>query len=945
MRRAPTPLFLVAVLLISDVGPTFSYVGPNFSSAVYGATEVAPYDRLAADSAPYDRLAEDSAPQSESHGRQTAIETTPSPESVDGIIERAFTLLDDREPTRAESLLMPIACRPDLTNHQRARSERALGLAYVALNRRTHAAEAFARALEAALADGDRDEAGWARRWAGWIHYGDGRPDVALPLWEDARADFVAAGDRHGEFEVLDDIAVRMTGLERRPYAERCFAIAHELHDSLLEARARARWGGGLLDAGLPGPALVELRRSVSALRPYGRKADPHFGDALAALGWALRAHGAFADAIPVHREAIRLARSRGDFDSQVWNYQGLAVSLSELGRNVEAQEAMMTGLRAAERTGIATNVRLLEESVGWIALRRGHWQEAADRLEASESMPGVETTVLPLIHLAQAYRELHRLDESADRAARAVATAKRLGLVDGEVRALIETAQTAVARQRLDEAELTLADVITRLETYRANLAPVDFLKRGFAERFSDAYALMVDLMMRRDRPREALTAAERARSRAFADLLAVRRAKESADADTGRWLLGTSGGVGASAEPLSDSPRTVPSLDASGLIRLADRLSTTLVIYWTHPMGSYVWVVTRDGGVRGVPIREGVPGLRRAVQKAVDVTPDLELSRSASGVVTTSMPPRDAYRVLYTTLWAPIASFLPEDLDARVTIIPHGPLLSLPFAALLDPGGRYLLERYALHYASSGAVLLEAAERASLPAPDNPRGLMVADPSPVPRAESEAALPALPGARAEVTSIATVLREPADTLMGRAASESAVRAALPHARVVHFATHALVRDTDPLGSHLLLAAPANGDVKSQDDGRLTASEIADLRLVSDLVVLGSCRSARGPISSDGIAGLTRAFMAAGTPSVVATLWDVSDYPTARLMTRFYREYAAGATKDRALRTAQLALIRDLRAGRVKGTIGNTSVTYPEHPWLWAAPILVGAP
>ena len=84
---------------------------------------------------------------------------------------------------------------------------------------------------------------------------------------------------------------------------------------------------------------------------------------------------------------------------------------------------------------------------------------------------------------------------------------------------------------------------------------------------------------------------------------------------------------------------------------------------------------------------------------------------------------------------------------------------------------------------------------------------------------------------------------------------------------------------------------------------------------------------------------------MAAGAPSVVATLWDVSDNPTALLMTRFYREYAAGASKDRALRTAQLALIRDLRGGRVKGTIGRTAITYPEHPWLWAAPILVGAP
>ncbi len=883
--------------------------------------------------------------QSESHGRQTAIETTPLPASLDTIIEHAFTLIDDREPTRAEGLLLPIACRPDLTNRQRARARRALGLAYIALSRRTDAAEQFARAMEAALSAGDRDEAGWARRWAGAVHYGDGRPDAAQALWDAALEDFKAVGDGRGEFEVLDDIAVKMTGLERRAYVERCYAIARELHDPLLEARARSRWSHALLDAALPGPALVELRQAVSVMRPYGRKADPHYGDALALLGWALRAHGAFADAIPVHREAIQLAQARGDIDSQVWNYLGLGVSLSELGRNVEAQNAMTAGLRAAQRTGVATNIRLLSESVGWVALRRGLWQQAADLLEASEALPGVDTTVLPLIHLAQAYRELHRLDESADRADRAVTLARRLGLVDNEVRALIESAQTAVARGQLDAAAHTLVDVIDRLETYRTNLAPVDFLKRGFAERFSDAYALMVDVQMRQDRPGEALTAAERARSRAFADLLAARRAREREEADTERWLLGGPSGLSPTSVRTSDSPHAIPSLDAAALAGLANRLSSTLVLYWTHPMGSYAWVVTRDGDVRGVPIRESVPGLRRAVQKAVDVAPQLELSRSASGVVTTSVPPRQVYRALYATLWAPIASFLPADLDARITIIPHGPLLSLPFAALLDPDGHYLIERYALHYASSGAVLLEATARASQPAPDSPRDLMVADPSPTPPAESGAALPALPGARAEVASIATVLKEPAETLMGRAASESAVRAALPRARVVHFATHALVRDTDPLGSHLLLASPANGDARSEDDGRLTASEIADLRLVSDLVVLGSCRSARGSISSDGIAGLTRAFMAAGAPSVVATLWDVSDNPTALLMTRFYREYAAGASKDRALRTAQLALIRDLRAGRVKGTIGRTAITYPEHPWLWAAPILVGAP
>jgi CHAT domain-containing protein len=61
--------------------------------------------------------------------------------------------------------------------------------------------------------------------------------------------------------------------------------------------------------------------------------------------------------------------------------------------------------------------------------------------------------------------------------------------------------------------------------------------------------------------------------------------------------------------------------------------------------------------------------------------------------------------------------------------------------------------------------------------------------------------------------------------------------------------------------------------------------------------------------------------------------------------MIRFYRAYAVGVPKDRALRAAQLSLIAALRAGRVTGQLGASTVAEPEHPWLWAAPILVGAP
>jgi len=327
------------------------------------------------------------------------------------------------------------------------------------------------------------------------------------------------------------------------------------------------------------------------------------------------------------------------------------------------------------------------------------------------------------------------------------------------------------------------------------------------------------------------------------------------------------------------------------------------------------------------------------------VDVVPDLEFPQTASRSVTPVVRGQHAYRALYAALWAPIETWLPQRAGARVTIIPHGPLHSLPFAALLDPRGRYVVERYALHYAASGAVLREAAERTGRRSAGDGTDLLVADPQPMPAPEIGPPLPALPASRLEVQAISRLLGGTAHVLVGRRATEAAVRSALPAAHVVHFATHALIRARDPLGSHLVLGMSTDARAPADRDGRLTGSEIAGMTLSTDLVVLGACRSARGPISSDGIAGLTRSFMAAGAPSVIATLWDVADEPTSRLMTRFYREYARGVPKDQALRAAQLAIIADLRAGRVKGRMGGASVTYPEHPWLWAAPILVGAP
>ena len=157
---------------------------------------------------------------------------------------------------------------------------------------------------------------------------------------------------------------------------------------------------------------------------------------------------------------------------------------------------------------------------------------------------------------------------------------------------------------------------------------------------------------------------------------------------------------------------------------------------------------------------------------------------------------------------------------------------------------------------------------------------------------------------------------------LQGAQASEQFAKHKLGGAAFVHFATHGLVSEVRPSDSSIVLAAGGG------EDGYLRAAEIYGLELTADLVVLSGCGTARGRLTGDGVFGLPRAFMYAGTPSIVASLWDISDRATVFLMDRFYAELLRTGDKAGALRVAQL----------------ETRQQYP-HPALWAPFVMIGEP
>jgi CHAT domain-containing protein len=183
--------------------------------------------------------------------------------------------------------------------------------------------------------------------------------------------------------------------------------------------------------------------------------------------------------------------------------------------------------------------------------------------------------------------------------------------------------------------------------------------------------------------------------------------------------------------------------------------------------------------------------------------------------------------------------------------------------------------------------------------------------------------------------------------------ATEEKSKSLSPDHDILHFATHAELNENDPLSSAVLLAK------EGKEDGRLEVREIFGMDLKANLVVLSGCETALGKLSTgDELVGLTRAFIYAGTPSVVASLWNVEDSSTAQLMASFYKNLKT-MTKVDALRQAQLQLIQgktnsDLLARRGiggVGKLGETPSSVPQapgsvstsHPYFWAPFILVG--
>lgn len=943
-------------------------------------------------------------PQDKSVAPPSAIEPNqqkPSSE-LDSLLKEGWELFNKHQNDAAKEQLGRVLklARKEKNAWGEGEAHRILGL--IALQAATYPAAQSELEQALTLFETSQSPVGIARAnmHLGLVASYMGKPAEAVDFYRRALSEFEELHDLVDQVHVLQSLAMTETvpGNEIDVYDKRALELARQIGDKGLAGHILHSVGDRLFTKGDYAGAIEKLNESASLLEESGDRAG--LSRVWTSLGRLYRVHGSYDQAIATYGKGLHIQEETGDKIGVIQSLNAMAIAYGYGGHPKEEMEHYERALALARETGSPRVIAFMTGNVGGAYADRKDFKRAIALLEESLRLnPASSNAGNRYLELSIAYRGNESYVLALENADKAVEFTRKSADLDILYQSLESRSLVYQKLNGLPEALTDIENSIQVAEEIRAKLIPADYLKAGYAERTQYLFAEALQIHEQAGQRKEAMLVAEEARARAFLDLLATRglgqgesprttsTATNSTDGgpppktvadglekkqpDTS--TLATRGSnslklVEASSAPMISSRVSVAPPTFKELVSTAKRLDSALLSYWVLPDATYVWILKSDGTVDS----KRIAATSEQLSKLIRATSYEEEPRSQSDTLTAQANPQTqalarsntrgsptirlrgggelvvsskkepAWRELYKLLILPVQESLPSR-GSHLTIVPHGPLFRLSFAALQDAKGRYLVEDYALNYAPSLGVLRLTGERKQRLGQREPNYLIVADPRIAANLSQESGLPPLPGAREEARNLVRLLPHGETTLlMGRAASKNALLEQTAGRTVLHLATHAIVRDDQPFDSFLALSA---GDKSPPADGRLTVQEIYGMDLQTDLVVLSACRTGLGKLSGDGIAGLTRAFFYGGTPSVMATLWDVADEPTSVLISDFYKALQKDPDKSRALRFAQLRLMRQLRAGRVKVNTSLGSLTLSEDPVFWAGFVLQGEP
>jgi CHAT domain-containing protein len=403
---------------------------------------------------------------------------------------------------------------------------------------------------------------------------------------------------------------------------------------------------------------------------------------------------------------------------------------------------------------------------------------------------------------------------------------------------------------------------------------------RNSFFDTEQDAYDIAIEYEHSRHNDLRAIEYAEHSRARSLLDALQTKgRVEQTA---TGPDVVFSQASNPVNLENLR---RNLPP-------------QVQLVMYAVLPAKLLVWSISRDGiAVFEENISAGTleADVREYVEALQERTAEEDGDTRSSGM--------KLYRVLLAQVVKHIAP------GQKICIIPDKFLHGLPFAALISPEtGKFFIEDWTVFYTPSLNVLRHCSEIARDKAGAREESVLSIG-NPTFDHHSYPNLLPLRAAEREATEIAGLYGN-SSPLIGPQATKQNILSAIVSAEIIHFAGHYVIDESSPLSSKMLLAAVDSRD--AADDSVLPASEILRHKFErTKLIVLSACQTGMEKYyRGEGAIGLSRTFMAAGVPLIVASQWPIESDSTTNLMIDFQRIRRSGLPTADALRRAQLNIL-----------------------------------
>jgi len=821
---------------------------------------------------------------------------------------------------------------------------------YLSMGEGRQALGHFEQAYQAASEAKDLRLQALTLRGSGAAHLASGETDLALDAYRRARAMVRDTNDMIAEAEILASMGwvYQSSGELQQAMAHLREALALEDKSGHRATEVKTRVGIGLLyqSLGEPEKSFEHYQRALEIAAYTPEVSDAECAGIFTSAGDAHLAMGVRQKALDCYEIALRLMRQAG-------NKGGEAGALASIGRTYSSAGWLITALdyynqalrlmrEEGNRAGEAGVLAGIGEVYFWAGMQGTRLVLPAAPIQLKEGS-GQTATFVSLKGGATPYGIgsgdfPNAMKQALECYQEALAVMNALGNRVGKVGILTNIGLVYDSWDKPEQALDYYYKSIEVLESMRTS-ARLEEFRTSLAQQSAVVYQRAILLNLRLKRRQEAFDLCERARARTFLDQLGNARIdvrKGVADQlvleeEKLRRELSF-----LEQQLVEERVKPMPELNKEIIQSLETRLTgkqkeyeglltqlkltnpkyaslisvdpltlsqaqslldeeTTLVSYFVTTEKTLAFVVTRESlQVVELPVRQ------RELEEAVTLFRDFpSLDDTPSNL-----------KQLHKWLIAPIKSHLKTP---NVGIIPQGVLHNLPFATLTD-GKQYLGDNRILFYLPSVSALRYIRQNQK---PGGGKLLALA------YGEGEG-LPFLRYANDEAQAVARLYG--ANARIGGAATAAAFRANAGDYDILHLVSHYQLNKITPIFSSLILAPG------EEANGALELHEVYGMELKkADLVVLSVCQSNSGARSrGDDITGLSRAFLYAGAPTVISSLWNVDDQATSELMTTFYKRLREGMSKAAALRAAQAET-------RAKPKYS--------HPYYWAGFVLTGQP